>query len=90
VQHLTSDSCSATPISYIGDEISRLFRLVIGIPIVGYFRGWGLLKVIPMQNGYRDNKGRYGRSLNDTFDWQTPETPDMVQIASVSLTMPEL
>ena len=43
-----------------------------------------------MQNGYHDNKGRPGRSLNDTFDWQTPKTPGLVQTAYVSLTMPEL
>ena len=36
VQNLTSDSCFATPISYYGDEISRLSCLVIEIPILGY------------------------------------------------------
>ena len=34
--NLTSGSCSATPISYYGDEISRLSRVVIEIPILGY------------------------------------------------------
>jgi len=42
VQSLTSDSCSATPICYKGDEISRLTRLIIKIPIVGYFGVWGV------------------------------------------------
>jgi len=37
VQNLTSDFCSATPISYIGDEISRLSRLIFEIPILAYF-----------------------------------------------------
>jgi len=41
VQNRTSDSCSATPISYNGDEISRLSRLVIEIPILCYLRLWG-------------------------------------------------
>jgi len=39
--NLTSGSCSATPISYNGDEISRLSRLVIEIPILGYLGVWG-------------------------------------------------
>jgi len=37
MQNLTSDSCSSTPISYWGDEISRLSCLVNEIPILGYF-----------------------------------------------------
>jgi len=37
VQNLASYSCSATLISYIGNEISRLSRYVIEIPIFGYF-----------------------------------------------------
>jgi len=37
LQDLTSYSCLATPISYYGDEISRLSRLVIEIPILGHF-----------------------------------------------------
>ena len=44
--NLTSGSCSATPISYYGDEISCLSRLVIVIPILGYlevWRVWGYL-----------------------------------------------
>ena len=36
LQNRTSYSCSATPISYYGDRISRLSRLVIEIPILGY------------------------------------------------------
>jgi len=48
MQNLTSDSCSATQISYWGDEISCLSCLVIEIPILGYrylgFLGfWGYL-----------------------------------------------
>jgi len=31
-----SDSCSATPSSYKGEEISRLSRLIIEIPILGH------------------------------------------------------
>jgi len=87
VQNLTPESCSTTPISYVGDKISRLFRLVFWIPIVGYFRHWGqgLPKVVPMQNGYHDNKGRSGRSLIDTFDWQTLKTPGLVQTAYMYL-----
>ena len=41
VQNLTSVSCSATPISYKGEEISRLSRLVIQIPTSGHFGVWG-------------------------------------------------
>jgi len=41
VQNRTSDSSSATLISYYGVEISRLSRLVIEIPILGYLRVWG-------------------------------------------------
>ena len=40
MQNLTSDSCSSTPISYWGDEISRLSCLVNEIPILGF---WGYL-----------------------------------------------
>jgi len=36
MQNLTSYSCSLTPISYIGDGISRQSRLIFEIPIVGY------------------------------------------------------
>ena len=46
MQNLTSYSCSATLISYKCDEISRLSRLVIEIPIMGYlgvFGFWGYL-----------------------------------------------
>jgi len=45
MQNLTLDSCSATPISYWGDEISRLSCLVMEIPILGYrYLGfWGFL-----------------------------------------------
>ena len=46
MQNLASDTCSAAPISYEGDEISRLSRLVIEIPILGYlgvFLGEGYL-----------------------------------------------
>jgi len=46
VQNLMTYCCSATPISYKCDEISRLSRLVIEIPIMGYlgvFRFWGYL-----------------------------------------------
>jgi len=43
VQNLTLYSCSATPIYYKGDEISRLFRLVIEIPILGTLGLWGFL-----------------------------------------------
>jgi len=39
--NLMSRSCSATPISYCGDEISCLSRLVIEIPILGYLGVWG-------------------------------------------------
>jgi len=45
MQNLTSDSCSATPISYYGDEISRLSCLIIEIPILGYLRVSGVLEV---------------------------------------------
>jgi len=37
-------SFSATPISYKGDEISRLTRLIIKIPIVGYFGILGVFR----------------------------------------------
>ena len=54
VQNLTSYSCSATPISYQGDEISRLSSLVIEIPILGYlgcFGGvLGGIQLLPVQN----------------------------------------
>jgi len=40
VQNVTLYSSSATPISYKGDEISWLSRLVIEIPIVGYLGFW--------------------------------------------------
>ena len=43
VQNLASVSCSTTPISYYGDEISRLSRLVIEIPILGYLGVWGYI-----------------------------------------------
>jgi len=36
MQNLTLDSCSAPPISYKGDEILHLPRIVIKIPILGY------------------------------------------------------
>ena len=40
MQNLTSYSCSLTPISYIGDGISRQSRLIFEIPIVGYLGIW--------------------------------------------------
>ena len=46
MQNLTSYSCSASPISYIDEEISRLSCVVIEFPIFGYlgFLGfWGYL-----------------------------------------------
>ena len=42
MQNLTSDSCSATSISYKGDEISRLSRPVFEFPIWGYLGVWGI------------------------------------------------
>ena len=41
MQNLTSDSCSATPISYKGDEMSRLSRPVIEFPIAVYLECLG-------------------------------------------------
>jgi len=43
MQNLTLESCSATPISYKGDETLRLSCLVIEIPILGYLGVWGYL-----------------------------------------------
>jgi len=43
VQNQTSDSCSATPIRYKGDEISRLSRSVIEFPIAVYSGRLGIL-----------------------------------------------
>jgi len=43
VPNLTSDSCSATPISYKGDEISCLSRPVIEIPSEVYLGHLGNL-----------------------------------------------
>ena len=39
-ENLASYSCLATPISYNGNEISRvgLSRIIFEIPILGYFR----------------------------------------------------
>jgi len=52
MQKLTSDSCSATPISYWGDVTSCLSCLVIEIPILGYrYLGFGGFRwyFLPMQ-----------------------------------------
>jgi len=38
MQNMTSYSCSATPISYKNDEISRISRIVFDIPL------WGILE----------------------------------------------
>jgi len=52
--NLTSGSCSATPISYYGDEISRLSRLVIEIPILGYLWVLGVLGYVATSSAKSD------------------------------------
>jgi len=65
VQNLTLDSCSATPISYYGDEISRLSRLVIEIPILGDLVFLGFSTRLPelTQNVIRSSHGHSTPSL---------------------------
>jgi len=54
MQNLTSYSCSATPISYIGDEISRLSCLVIEFPIFGYLGVLGFLGYLATSDAKSD------------------------------------
>jgi len=64
VQNLTSYSCSATQISYWGDEISRLSRLVIEIPILGVFGVFGATRLPELtQNIIRSSHGHSTPSL---------------------------
>ena len=67
MQNLTSYSCLATLISYKGDEISRLSRIVFEIPILGYFgvlEVWGVFTYLQSgrvgSSGHRVNCYRVG------------------------------
>jgi len=88
-QNLTSYSCSATPISYKGDEISRLSRLVVETPILGFLGVFGVLGYLPTSDAKSDvilllsdpdflqgwrNFARISRSFRDlTRDRQTTD-----------------
>jgi len=54
VQNFTLYSCSLTPISYHGDDISRLCCLVIEIPILGYLVFWGFWRYLATCNAKSD------------------------------------
>jgi len=54
MQNLTTYSCSLTPISYMGDEISRLSRLVIEIPILAIWGFWVFLGYLATSSAKSD------------------------------------